>query len=142
MSDTQVRSAGTALVEWIDQLRGAQSLRAFALERGLDDARMSAWRAGATPRLDHLRTVAEGLGVSLAEVLIRCGLTTREEVQIVQADPAPPDIDLAIETDPRLSDDQRAALRGVVAAFRGETMPRRIEVPLPSKTRARKKTQK
>lgn len=141
MSNTQ-RSAGTALVEWIDTLLApGQSLRAFCQAHGLDDARMSAWRAGATPRLDHLRIVAEGLGVPLAEVLIRSGLTTADEVQIIQADPTPPSIDDAIERDPELRGrpDVQALLRNLMTSLRSGAPLGVHEIAVPKRKRAPRK---
>jgi hypothetical protein len=82
------------------------------MAHGLDDARISAWKAGATPRVEHLRAVADGLGVTLGTVLVAAGMAREGELEVMtDQEPPAPDIDEAIEGDPNLTDDERAFLR-------------------------------
>lgn len=110
---------GPALVAWLDELRGAQSVRSFALDRGLDDARIAAWRAGGTPRLEQLREVADALNVHLGDVLLAARLATADELVVsAPRETPPPSIDEAIEQDPTLTDGERDVLRTVRRAVR------------------------
>jgi hypothetical protein len=60
--------------------------------------------------------VAVALGVSLPEVLVAAGLAEPDEFVVVQAqDPPPPDIDVAINKDPRLTEPEREFLRSARA---------------------------
>lgn len=126
---------GPALAAWIDTLRGEQSVRSFASERGLDDARIAAWRTGQTPRMEQLRQVADALGVHLGDVLVAAHLADPSElvVSAPRSEPPPPGIDEAIERDPDLSDGEREILRAArkVArdAVRGRNARTRVQVP-------------
>jgi hypothetical protein len=111
MSDTSERY-GPALAEWIDTLRGDQSVRSFAMTHGLDPARVHAWANGATPSMPQLRSVADGLDVSLGTVLAAAGMAREDELTVVKGDTAPPpSIDAAIAGDPTLEPFERDFLR-------------------------------
>lgn len=133
---------GPALAAWLDEMRGAQSVRSFALERGLDDARISAWRRGGTPTLEQLRDVADAVNVHLGDVLIAAGLARPDELVVSEPREAPPpNIDDAISRDPSLTDGEREILRTVrkvakdAAAGQARNTRQRIEVRRPGRNR-------
>lgn len=80
------------------------------------DSQFTNWAKGRMPRLAPLREIADALGISAVEVLHGMGFLTDEEAREV----GPPNIDEAIERDPRLTDEMRAALRANRALVSGD----------------------
>lgn len=75
------------------------------------DSQFTNWAKGRMPRLSALREIADALGISAVKVLHGMGFLTDDEAREV----GPPNIDEAIERDPSLTDDMRAALRAMRA---------------------------
>lgn len=117
------------MAAWIESLLApGESMRAFAKANGLDDARISTWRRGGEPSIENLRATADALHVPFAKVLIESGWGSEDDFTVTEAPPGVPDVDGAIENDPRLGppdSEQRAALRHIRAAFTAsETAPK------------------
>lgn len=110
MSDTTGNEYGPRLARRIDELRGDMSVREFARQHRLDNTRISAWRGGATPRLDHLPAAAEGLGLTVGELLLVMGIGQPEDFTTRVASVAD-----AIEADRTIDDELRQMLREVLA---------------------------
>jgi transcriptional regulator with XRE-family HTH domain len=83
MSDTG-NEHGPALAAWLDTLRGDISMRRFMDARNYDDARVSQWRLGKPPSIGHMRELADALGMSLGEILIRARYGTLQDFTVIQ----------------------------------------------------------
>ncbi|HJQ00122.1 MAG TPA: hypothetical protein VJ851_00850 [Jatrophihabitans sp.] len=113
MSDTLPSDYGPRLARYIDQLRGATSVREFSRTHRLDHQRISLWGSGRTPSYRDVQVVAEGLGISYGEVLVIMGVGKPEDFTVTVGT----SVRQAIEEDPELSEKERAALRSVHAAL-------------------------
>lgn len=86
---------------------------------GIHAPTVSRWRTGTEPRLPAFRQVADALGVSVVDVLVAAGVLRSDEVGgRVATAPVPASLDVALRTDPTLSDDLRKAVRDIVRAWR------------------------
>lgn len=117
MRDTGVH--GPRLVGYFDEVRGKKTNTEFAASLGLTGQRITAWRKGDNPTLGQLRRVADGLGLTLSDVLIIAGYATAQDFDGSRAPEPPkaPSLVEALETDPALSEPERTALRIVVNAI-------------------------
>lgn len=99
-----------------------QSMRSFCLQHGLDNARISAWEQGTTdPSIEQMRQVADGLSLTLGQVLVIAGYGTPDDFGGAEPPPpAPPvaSIDYALDHDPDLSDFARRTLREMLGSIR------------------------
>lgn len=84
MSDTVTGEYGPNLARYIDRLRGETSVREFARTHGLDFQAISRWKNGESPSLSLLRQVADGLEVTLGQVLLEAGWGTAEDFTVVE----------------------------------------------------------
>lgn len=100
------------LVRYLDELRGEQSIRAFAESKGIDHNAIHRWRTGDKPKIDGLRRVADALEMPLGDILIIAGYATPDDFDGTKPRPAKaPSLADAIEYDPTLSPDTRQMLR-------------------------------
>ena len=67
------------------------------------------------PSVRVIRLISDALNVSTETLLAQAGLLHRDSHSRAEADPAPPDIETAIRSERRLTDDQKSAL---IAVFR------------------------
>lgn len=114
MRNTETSEFGPRLAAYIDRRRGDLSIREFSRLHGLDHARVSTWGSGSRPSWEHLSPTAEGLGITLGELLVIMGVGKPEDFTVVAAQPR---VAEAIETDPDLTDAERAMLRDLLAMF-------------------------
>ena len=77
------------------------------IERGLHE-----------PSVRVLKAIAAALNLSAQSLLVQAGVLEADDL-----DPAPPSVPEAIDADPRLSDDQRAALKSVYRSFVEDDAP-------------------
>jgi transcriptional regulator with XRE-family HTH domain len=87
------------------------------IERGLHE-----------PSVRVLKAIAGALNVSAEQLLVQAGVLEGVEHEV----PAPPTVEDAVNADPRLSKDQRAALMSVYRSFVDDTPTR------PAKKRAKR----
>lgn len=73
------RAYGPMIASWLDELAGSESMRAFCLRHGIDNARVSQWRKGITPSMEQLVALARATATPLPVVLVRGGYCTRED---------------------------------------------------------------
>lgn len=102
-------------------LAPGQSMRSFCAERGLDNARISAWESnGGDVSIDHMRTYGDALGLTLGQVMIAAGYGDEDDFGAAPPPPVAPNvsIDFAIEHDPDLSDFARRTFREMRATIR------------------------
>lgn len=100
---------GVKIAEYLDKLRGEQTMKGFCTEYGIDPVAISQYRSGKSPRWQTIAYIANRLGMTFAQFM-------------VEALGAPPDefaaksIELAyaIESDPSLTDVQRAMLHDLI----------------------------
>lgn len=84
---------------------------------GIAGSDVSRWRTGTEPTIEKFRAVANGLNVSIVDVLLAVGVLTRDDID---REPAPipvPDLDAAITADPRLTDWSRRHIRDIIASI-------------------------
>ena len=102
------------------------SLREMAAMTKVSNAYLSQVERGLhQPSLKVLRSIADALHLNTDQMLSRAGWSSREDGAEAAPDPAAeaenapaaPDVEAAIAADPRLSDEQRAALLGVYRSF-------------------------
>ncbi|MEV1293373.1 helix-turn-helix transcriptional regulator [Pseudonocardia sp. NPDC049635] len=99
------------------------SLREMAAMTKVSNAYLSQVERGLhQPSLKVLRSIADALHLNTDQMLSRAGWTVREqgEAESEQAPPVAdevPGVEAAIAVDPRLTDEQRAALLGVYRSF-------------------------
>lgn len=118
MSDTPSGGHGRKLWDYLDTLRGTQTMRSFVLLNNIDYSSVMRWQTG-DPSMDSLRQVADGLGRPLGEILIIAGYGDASDFGGIEARKAqPPSAAHAIDHDPTLSDHEREALRTVLALAR------------------------
>lgn len=100
------------------------SLREMAAMTKVSNAYLSQVERGLhQPSLKVLRSIADALHLNTDQMLSRAGWAVRDPVE-AEAEQAPPPVaeevpgvEAAIAVDPRLSDEQRAALLGVYRSF-------------------------
>ncbi|GAA1383292.1 hypothetical protein GCM10009613_12530 [Pseudonocardia kongjuensis] len=99
------------------------SLREMAAMTKVSNAYLSQVERGLhQPSLKVLRSIADALHLNTDQMLSRAGWTVRDPAE-AEAEPAAPvaeevpGVEAAIAVDPRLSDEQRAALLGVYRSF-------------------------
>jgi hypothetical protein len=74
------------------------------------------------PSVRVLKAIAGALNLSAEQLLVQAGVLEGSE----PTTPAPPSVEEAVQGDPRLNDDQRAALLSVYRSFvEDEPAPRR-----------------
>jgi hypothetical protein len=92
-------------------------MRAFCQAHGIDNALVSGWKAGRGADIESLRRLADGLGLTLGQVLVIAGIGTPDDfggaTPPEPRPPAPPSVDEAIERDPTLTTAERQVLREV-----------------------------
>ncbi|ANY10319.1 DNA-binding protein [Pseudonocardia sp. HH130630-07] len=98
------------------------SLREMAALTKVSNAYLSQVERGLhQPSLKVLRSIADALHLDTDQMLSRAGWSFRDEAPGSSAGGAPdagvPDVEAAIAVDPRLSEEQRAALLGVYRSF-------------------------
>src|SRR5690349_21707177 len=117
MSDTPGQQPhGPLLAAYLKSLIPAhQSVRAFCLEHGLDNQRVSAWESARDVSIDSMRDFGEKFALTLGQVLVIAGYGTPDDfggaTPPVPKPPAPPNVVEAINHDPSLSDGERAYLQ-------------------------------
>lgn len=123
---------GPNLYAWLETYWRAHGTNANAwsdAHPGVSGATISRWKTGTVPGLTAMRAVADALGMSLVDVLTVAGVIREGETGARHVpDPELPSIDLAIDTDPTLSDPARDALRGVLNGIRRVESGRADEV--------------
>lgn len=109
----------SALVKYLDTLRGDQSIRGFAKSKGIDHGAIHRWRMGGKPEIEALREIAVALNLTFAQILILAEYATPEDFDGLTVTPAqPPSLEDAIEHDPTLTPTMRDAFRGMLASMR------------------------
>lgn len=100
------------------------SLREMAAMTKVSNAYLSQVERGLhQPSLKVLRSIADALHLNTDQMLSRAGWSVRDDESGADVPPdsgeasAPPDVEAAIAVDPRLSDEQKAALLGVYRSF-------------------------
>lgn len=102
------------------------SLREMAAMTKVSNAYLSQVERGLhQPSLKVLRSIADALHLNTDQMLSRAGWSVRddvpdEETEVADAEravPAVPSVEAAIAADPRLSDEQKAALLGVYRSY-------------------------
>ena len=92
------------------------SLRQLAERTKLSNPYLSQIERGLhQPSVRVIRLISDALNVSTETLLAQAGLLHRDSHSRAEADPAPPDIETAIRSERRLTDDQKSAL---IAVFR------------------------
>ncbi|HEY2578320.1 MAG TPA: helix-turn-helix domain-containing protein [Streptosporangiaceae bacterium] len=97
------------------------SLREMASLTSVSNAYLSQIERGLhQPSLRVLRSIAQALGIAPEDLLRRANFMAPAEdvLNAEHPDPAPPDTEAAIATDPRLTPTQREALLNVYRSFR------------------------
>jgi transcriptional regulator with XRE-family HTH domain len=93
------------------------SLRQLADRTKLSNPYLSQIERGLhQPSVRVIRLISDALNVSTETLLAQAGLLHRDP-PAAEADPAPPDIETAIRSEPRLTDDQKSALIAVVRSM-------------------------
>lgn len=119
MSDT--RGHGQKLAEYLDELRGLESMRSFAQTRGIDHQAISRWRTG-DPSIEAMRQIADGLSKPLGEILIIAGYGSAEDFGGMHpTPPKAPSLEDAIAHDPTLTPGLRRALQEILDLARKAT---------------------
>jgi transcriptional regulator with XRE-family HTH domain len=77
------------------------------IERGLHE-----------PSVRVLKAIASALNLSAESLLVQAGVLDADDLH-----PAPPTVPEAVDADPRLNDDQRAALKSVYRSFVEDDAP-------------------
>jgi transcriptional regulator with XRE-family HTH domain len=94
------------------------SLRQLAERTKLSNPYLSQIERGLhQPSVRVIRLISDALNVSAETLLAQAGLLHRDSTGHPQADPAPPDIEAAIRSERRLTDDQKSALIAVVRSM-------------------------
>ncbi len=94
------------------------SLRQLAERTKLSNPYLSQIERGLhQPSVRVIRLISEALEVSTETLLAQAGLLHRSSPGHAEADPAPPDIEAAIRSERRLTDDQKSALIAVVRSM-------------------------
>jgi len=94
------------------------SLRQLAERTKLSNPYLSQIERGLhQPSVRVIRLISDALNVSTETLLAQAGLLHRDSHHRVEADPAPPDIETAIRSERRLTDDQKSALIAVVRSM-------------------------
>ena len=94
------------------------SLRQLADRTKLSNPYLSQIERGLhQPSVRVIRLISDALNVSTETLLAQAGLLHRDSHHRVEADPAPPDIETAIRSERRLTDDQKSALIAVVRSM-------------------------
>jgi transcriptional regulator with XRE-family HTH domain len=99
------------------------SLRQMADLTSVSNAYLSQIERGLhQPSLRVLRSIAQALSIAPEDLLRRANFLTTRDGSPATADSAPelPDTEAAIQSDPRLSPDQREALLNVYRSFRDQ----------------------
>lgn len=82
----------TTFGEWFERLmlQSFANREQFGRAVGVDPTTIGRWiRGEKEPSLTHLRSVAPHLGVRLADLMVKLGMATREELGTVGSPPAP-----------------------------------------------------
>jgi transcriptional regulator with XRE-family HTH domain len=94
------------------------SLRQLAERTKLSNPYLSQIERGLhQPSVRVIRLISDALNVSAESLLAQAGLLHRDLPARAEADPAPPDIEAAIQSERRLTDDQKSALIAVVRSM-------------------------
>ncbi len=94
------------------------SLRQLADRTKLSNPYLSQIERGLhQPSVRVIRLISDALNVSAETLLAQAGLLHRDPPVHAAADPAPPDIEAAIRSERRLTDDQKSALIAVVRSM-------------------------
>jgi transcriptional regulator with XRE-family HTH domain len=117
-------------VPWVgqQQARGAfirskrklanMSLRQLAERTKLSNPYLSQIERGLhQPSVRVIRLISDALNVSAETLLAQAGLLHRDSPGRAGTDPAPPDIEAAIRSERRLTEDQKSALIAVVRSM-------------------------
>lgn len=91
---------------------------------GIGQSLVSRWLNGKSiPSIENLRAIAEPLGVPMRDLVIRAGHMTSEEFGL-EEEPTPPtgrhSIEDEIRADPRIRDDRKEVLIGLLESLRDE----------------------
>jgi transcriptional regulator with XRE-family HTH domain len=87
---------------------------AWCRKVGLADSTVLRWAQGIEPDMKNLRLIAPALGLTLTQVLVICGYETEQNAKVKAPEPRTrPTVAEAIELDPTINDDERAALRAM-----------------------------
>jgi transcriptional regulator with XRE-family HTH domain len=94
------------------------SLRQLAERTKLSNPYLSQIERGLhQPSVRVIRLISDALNVSTETLLAQAGLLHRDSPGRAEQDPAPPDIETAIRSERRLTDDQKSALIAVVRSM-------------------------
>jgi transcriptional regulator with XRE-family HTH domain len=94
------------------------SLRQLAERTKLSNPYLSQIERGLhQPSVRVIRLISDALNVSTETLLAQAGLLHRDSRSRAEADQAPPDIETAIRSERRLTDDQKSALIAVVRSM-------------------------
>jgi transcriptional regulator with XRE-family HTH domain len=94
------------------------SLRQLAERTKLSNPYLSQIERGLhQPSVRVIRLISDALNVSTETLLAQAGLLHRDSPGRTEPDPAPPDIEAAIRSEQRLTDEQKSALIAVVRSM-------------------------
>jgi transcriptional regulator with XRE-family HTH domain len=94
------------------------SLRQLAERTKLSNPYLSQIERGLhQPSVRVIRLISDALNVSTETLLAQAGLLHRDSPGQTEPDPAPPDIEAAIRSEQRLTDEQKSALIAVVRSM-------------------------
>jgi transcriptional regulator with XRE-family HTH domain len=114
--DTQMQALG-AFIRSKRKLAN-MSLRQLAERTKLSNPYLSQIERGLhQPSVRVIRLISDALNVSTETLLAQAGLLHRDSPGHAEADPPPPDIEVAIRSERRLTDAQKSALIAVVRSM-------------------------
>jgi transcriptional regulator with XRE-family HTH domain len=94
------------------------SLRQLAERTKLSNPYLSQIERGLhQPSVRVIRLISDALNVSTETLLAQAGLLHRDSTGHAEPNPAPPDIEAAIQSERRLTDEQKSALIAVVRSM-------------------------
>jgi transcriptional regulator with XRE-family HTH domain len=94
------------------------SLRQLAERTKLSNPYLSQIERGLhQPSVRVIRLISDALNVSTETLLAQAGLLHRDSASHAEVDPAPPDIEGAIRSEQRLTEDQKSALIAVLRSM-------------------------
>lgn len=91
---------------------------AWCRRKGLADSTVLRWSQGYAPSMENLVVVADVVNVTLPQLLVECGYIDKKTSVAAPIRRERPTVADAIELDPSLDDNERAAFRAMYQALR------------------------